>query len=124
MQDNGGALEIYRNFNPLLGAAGHYVGQQLVVLHVDHSTAHLHENNSAFRHEKRVSLGLEDEKPSGLFFRLQNALLSALPYLVMWIFSLLVAQMADLTARRNWASINVIRKTANTIGIFKIVPYQ
>lgn len=47
-----------------------------------------------------------------------NALLSALPYLVMWILSLLVAQFADLTARRGWATTNVIRKTANTIGVF------
>ncbi|KZS16615.1 Uncharacterized protein APZ42_017209 [Daphnia magna] len=45
-----------------------------------------------------------------------NALLSALPYLVMWILSLLVAQFADLTARRGWATTNVIRKTANTIA--------
>lgn len=52
------------------------------------------------------------------FFRVQNALLSALPYLVMWILSLLVAQFADLTARRGWATTNVIRKTANTIGVF------
>ena len=47
---------------------------------------------------------------------MQNALLSALPYLVMWILSLLVAQFADLTARKGWASTNVIRKTSNTVG--------
>lgn len=48
---------------------------------------------------------------------MQNALLSALPYLVMWILSLLVAQFADLTARKGWASTNVIRKTFNSVDI-------
>lgn len=47
---------------------------------------------------------------------MKNAILSAIPYLAMWVFSLVVAQIADLTARRSWASTNVIRKTANTIG--------
>ena len=49
---------------------------------------------------------------------MQNALLSALPYLVMWILSLVAAQFADLTARKGWASTNVIRKTANSVGMF------
>ena len=45
-----------------------------------------------------------------------NALLSALPWLVMWVFSLLVARMADVIAKKGWATKNVIRKTANTVG--------
>jgi hypothetical protein len=51
---------------------------------------------------------------------MQNALLSALPYLVMWILSLVVAQFADLTARKGWASTNVIRKTANSVGMLLV----
>jgi len=45
-----------------------------------------------------------------------NAILSSLPHLVMWIFSLLIAQIADWLSRHQLVSVTTIRKTANTIS--------
>jgi len=45
-----------------------------------------------------------------------NALWSSVPYLMMWIFSLLVANVADMTVNKGWASINFVRKASNTIA--------
>ena len=44
-------------------------------------------------------------------------MLSALPWLLMWIFSIVVAKISDLIVKRNWVSINTTRKTFNTIGM-------
>jgi len=43
-----------------------------------------------------------------------NSLLSALPYLVMWLFSLVFARAADWTIRRKLLSTTTVRKIANT----------
>jgi len=45
-----------------------------------------------------------------------NALLSALPYLVMWMFSIVISQVADWLNRQKIATITTIRKAANTIS--------
>merc|ERR1711973_259686 len=45
-----------------------------------------------------------------------NALWSALPYLMMWVFSLVVAEVADLAVNKRWASVNFVRKASNTIA--------
>ncbi|XP_032789939.2 putative inorganic phosphate cotransporter isoform X2 [Daphnia magna] len=45
-----------------------------------------------------------------------NSLLSALPWLLMWIFSLVVAKISDVVVRRDWISVNTTRKMFNTIA--------
>lgn len=45
-----------------------------------------------------------------------NALLNALPYLGMWIFSLVVSKVGDTLIQKNIASTGVVRKTAQTIA--------
>uniref|UniRef100_A0A0N7ZD27 Major facilitator superfamily (MFS) profile domain-containing protein n=1 Tax=Scylla olivacea TaxID=85551 RepID=A0A0N7ZD27_SCYOL len=45
-----------------------------------------------------------------------NALLNALPYLGMWIFSLVISKVGDTLIQKNIASTGVVRKTANTIS--------
>ncbi|XP_046640794.1 putative inorganic phosphate cotransporter isoform X1 [Daphnia pulicaria] len=45
-----------------------------------------------------------------------NSMLSALPWLLMWIFSIVVAKIADMVVKRQWVSINITRKTFNTIA--------
>ena len=35
----------------------------------------------------------------------------------MWMFSLAVAKISDFVVKRNWVSVNVTRKTFNTIGM-------
>jgi len=35
---------------------------------------------------------------------------------MMFIFSLLVANVADMAVNKRWASINFVRKASNTIG--------
>ena len=46
----------------------------------------------------------------------QNALLSGMPYLGMWIFSILVSAVVDFARKRNYVSTTVARKIANSIG--------
>ena len=50
-----------------------------------------------------------------LIIIIKNALLSALPYLVMWMFSIVISQVADWLNRQKIATITTIRKAANTI---------
>ncbi|KAL9917688.1 major Facilitator Superfamily Transporter 12 isoform 3-T3 [Glossina fuscipes fuscipes] len=45
-----------------------------------------------------------------------NALLSALPYFVMWILCLILSPIADLLIRRHITSVTVSRKLFNSIG--------
>lgn len=45
----------------------------------------------------------------------QNALLSALPHLVMWFFGICLSQFSDYVNRKKWISVTNIRKIANTI---------
>ena len=49
---------------------------------------------------------------------LQNALWTALPYLMMWMFGLFMAQVADMAVNKKWASLNFVRKASNTLGEF------
>lgn len=48
--------------------------------------------------------------------RLQNALLSALPYLAMWIISLVVCPICDMLINRGYLSVAAGRKIFNSIG--------
>lgn len=45
-----------------------------------------------------------------------NATLSALPYLGMWIFSLIISKVGDTLIQKNIMSTGAVRKTANTIS--------
>jgi len=45
-----------------------------------------------------------------------NALLSSLPHLFMWIFSIFIAQISDWLSHNQHVSVTTIRKTANTIS--------
>ncbi|KAG0717344.1 putative inorganic phosphate cotransporter [Chionoecetes opilio] len=47
-----------------------------------------------------------------------NATLSALPYLGMWIFSLVVSKVGDTLIKKEIASTTIVRKTANTILLY------
>lgn len=47
-----------------------------------------------------------------------NALFSTLPYLAMWILSNVYLVMADIILKNKWASLNVTRKTINTIALW------
>lgn len=47
---------------------------------------------------------------------LQNSWLSALPYIVMWILSIFITQIADLMISRGKARTVVVRKTCQSIG--------
>lgn len=49
-------------------------------------------------------------------FRLQNAVLSALPYLAMWIISLVVCPISDLLINRGYIGVAAGRKIFNSIG--------
>lgn len=51
-----------------------------------------------------------------LLCTLQNALLSAVPYLGMWIFSILVSIVGDKLLQANLLTIESFRKIANSIG--------
>lgn len=46
----------------------------------------------------------------------KNATLSSLPYLGMWIFSLIISKVGDTLIQKNILSTGVVRKTANTIS--------
>lgn len=46
----------------------------------------------------------------------QNGVLSALPYLAMWLFSMFISHVADWMISSNRFSITVTRKIINTIG--------
>jgi hypothetical protein len=46
----------------------------------------------------------------------QNGLLSALPYLAMWLFSMFISHVADWMISSNRFSITVTRKIINSIG--------
>lgn len=48
--------------------------------------------------------------------RLQNAILSALPYLAMWIISLVVCPISDLLINRGYIGVAAGRKIFNSIG--------
>lgn len=52
-------------------------------------------------------LGLEIKK---------NALLSSLPYLVMWILSLVLSAVSDILIKKKVLTLNTSRKLFNTIG--------
>jgi len=45
----------------------------------------------------------------------QNALLSSMPHLLMWIVGILVSQISDWCSRNRYASVTAIRKAANTL---------
>ncbi|XP_037035937.1 putative inorganic phosphate cotransporter isoform X2 [Bradysia coprophila] len=47
-----------------------------------------------------------------------NALLSALPYLFMWILSLACSEISDYIMRRGYVSVGVGRKIFNSIGLW------
>ncbi|XP_055838548.1 putative inorganic phosphate cotransporter [Episyrphus balteatus] len=47
-----------------------------------------------------------------------NALYSTLPYLTMWILSNVYLIAADIILKNKWASLNVTRKTMNTIALW------
>ena len=42
----------------------------------------------------------------------------------MWIFSLIVAQIGDMAVRRKSSTLNIVRKTANTIGNYKYITWN
>jgi len=44
-------------------------------------------------------------------------LLSALPYLVLWILNLSLGRLSDAVVRRGWASRRTARKTSSTLGM-------
>lgn len=48
----------------------------------------------------------------------QNALLSALPYLIMWIMSMGCSEISDYIMRRGYVSVGVGRKIFNSIGLW------
>jgi hypothetical protein len=69
---------------------------------------------------KEVSkLTIADDLPL-TFFRLQsqNGILSSVPYLGMWISSLLLSMIADWLISTNKCSITITRKILNCIGQF------
>ncbi|XP_034480104.1 putative inorganic phosphate cotransporter [Drosophila innubila] len=45
-----------------------------------------------------------------------NALFSALPYLAMWLTSFVFLAFADVAMSRKWMSLNVMRKSVNTVA--------
>ena len=47
---------------------------------------------------------------------LQNGVLSAIPYLLNWIFALFSARLADYTIARGWLSRCAVRKVCNAVG--------
>lgn len=48
----------------------------------------------------------------------KNALLSALPYLVMWIFSMILSPIADFLTNRRILTREFSRKLFNSIGLW------
>jgi len=46
-----------------------------------------------------------------------NAFISALPYLMMWLFALFFSSIADYVIDNNWLSRNVSRKLFNSVGL-------
>ncbi|KAG8229382.1 hypothetical protein J437_LFUL000903 [Ladona fulva] len=46
----------------------------------------------------------------------ENGLLSALPYLVMWIFSIIIGWISDKALAKGWLSVAVTRKLGNSIA--------
>ena len=51
----------------------------------------------------------------------QNAFLSALPYAMMWIVSILGSQATDYLRSRNYLSTTATRKLANSLGIVVVI---
>ena len=51
----------------------------------------------------------------------QNAFLSALPYAMMWIVSILGSQATDYLRSRNYLSTTDTRKLANSLGIVVVI---
>lgn len=47
-----------------------------------------------------------------------NAIFSTLPYVAAWISAYIFTFVSDLFLAKNWASLGVVRKTANSIGMF------
>lgn len=48
--------------------------------------------------------------------QLQNSWLSALPYIVMWVLSIVITQIADLLIAKGKARTVVVRKACQSIG--------
>jgi ACS family sodium-dependent inorganic phosphate cotransporter len=48
----------------------------------------------------------------------QNALLSAVPYLSLWIFSIFWSKLMDLSRSKGWITTTTVRKLSTGIGIF------
>ena len=51
-----------------------------------------------------------------LFFVFQDGLLSALPYLVSFLFQQLIAYIFDYIRRRKWLSTTAVRRLAGCMG--------
>lgn len=90
-------------------------------VHVANRIADVHENGAAFRHQKGFSVHTsfyECFNDTIFVFSVQNAMLSALPYFVQWVVSIVCSQLADIMRERDIASTRTVRKLFNTIGKF------
>lgn len=52
----------------------------------------------------------------------QNGMMSALPYLAIYVLSFPFGYLADLSLKKKWLSITASRKLSNSIGKLKWLP--
>ena len=53
----------------------------------------------------------------------QNALLSAVPYLSLWIFSIFWSKLMDLSRSKGWITTTTVRKLSTGIGLYFYYSY-
>lgn len=99
-----------------LGHNGHALCSKLDVLDSLDRAADLHESCADVQHQigKHTTIKSSSYLTSNLI--LQNGVLSALPYFVMWLLSFVFSGFTDLIINREWVSITAGRKIANSIG--------
>lgn len=109
-------MGLYPNIPAPLGHHGHALCSKLDVLDALDRAADLHESRADVQHQIGECTTIKSSSFPIQNLTLQNGVLSALPYFVMWLLSFVFSGFTDLIINREWVSITAGRKIANSIG--------
>lgn len=104
-----GAIHIY-HYRPLCSELG--------FLHNADRNTHLFELRHEVQHQRSEWSRFYLKKVNQNLFPLQNALLSSLPYLVMFILSLSLSVLSDYLLKRKTLTVGQCRKLFNSLGFY------
>lgn len=114
--ENTNTMERYRDVASILGDSHLPLRRSMGLLDDAHRNPDLHGQDTEFQHKIGKVSAVKAEFPNTIDIYLQNSTLSALPYLVYWLLSLVMSPLADYLIVNKHTTVGASRKILNSIG--------